>query len=221
MQAPTANRPGPVPGSDHPASFASQQPPDYPADALAAGQSGTVVLLVTVGADGSPIRVVVEKSSHVRSLDRAAVEAAKTWRFRPAVRRGQYADAVVRVPVTFNLDTQPEASGIDEVVLSRNGVRPSADAPRRLAFARGESVHVLMTHHLPAGSRVDLVWRWLGDGQVASPLVLHRQSVVVGASNLRSVDVSFKPPQGWRPGHYGLLLRLDDKPVGVLGFDVR
>jgi protein TonB len=84
-------------------SFKSMHPPEYPREALTNGVTGTVVLLVTVNADGDPVDVKVEKSSHDRSLDRAAVEAAKKWRFNPKTENGKRVEGVVRVPVDFNL----------------------------------------------------------------------------------------------------------------------
>jgi protein TonB len=84
-------------------SFRSMHPPEYPREALANGVTGTVVLLVTVNADGEAVSVTVEKSSHDRSLDRAAVEAAKKWKFNPKVENGKRVEGVVRVPVDFNL----------------------------------------------------------------------------------------------------------------------
>jgi len=65
---------------------------------------GTVVLLVLVGADGSVLQVKVDKSSGHRELDRAAVKAAKGWRFNPGTHNGQPSKGWARVPVTFNLN---------------------------------------------------------------------------------------------------------------------
>lgn len=76
--------------------------PRYPADALRNQESGTVLLRVDVGADGVPTQVQVAKSSRSRSLDRAASEAVRQWRFRPAQRNGQAVPGSVQVPVAFN-----------------------------------------------------------------------------------------------------------------------
>ena len=75
--------------------------PRYPVDALRNGESGTVLLHVEVGADGVPTDVQVAKSSHSRSLDRAASEAVRQWRFHPAQRNGQPVAGSVQVPVAF------------------------------------------------------------------------------------------------------------------------
>jgi protein TonB len=39
-----------------------------------------------------------------RSLDRAASDAVRRWRFRPAVREGQAVAGTIQVPITFNLE---------------------------------------------------------------------------------------------------------------------
>ena len=83
--------------------FMSMHPPDYPREALSNGVTGTVVLLVTVNEEGEAINVTVEKSSHDRSLYRAAVEAARKWKFVPKQENGRRVQGVVRVPVVFNL----------------------------------------------------------------------------------------------------------------------
>lgn len=64
---------------------------------------GTVVLLVLVGTNGDVLQVKVDKSSGHRELDRAAVKAAKSWRFNPGTKDGVPYKGWARVPVTFNL----------------------------------------------------------------------------------------------------------------------
>ena len=45
--------------------------------------------------------VKVEKSSRNRNLDRAAMDAARKWRFNPGLRNGVKVGGDVRVPVNF------------------------------------------------------------------------------------------------------------------------
>ncbi|EQD66104.1 TonB family protein, partial [mine drainage metagenome] len=52
-------------------------------------QQGTVYLLVLVGADGSVQDVKVDQSSGYRDLDRAAIEAARKWKFNPGSQDGK------------------------------------------------------------------------------------------------------------------------------------
>ena len=75
----------------------------YPVAALRNGESGTVMLRVTVGADGVPYGIAVARSSGSRTLDRAAMGAVKSWRFNPAMRNGQPVPASVQIPVSYNL----------------------------------------------------------------------------------------------------------------------
>lgn len=80
-----------------------QTTPRYPESARTAGIQGVSLLRFVVEANGLVGTVNVEKSAGHPDLDRAAVEAVKTWRFEPA-RRGKEAVAVwVTVPVRFEL----------------------------------------------------------------------------------------------------------------------
>jgi protein TonB len=79
----------------------SSPAPRYPVEALRNGESGTVLLHVEVGANGVPTDVQVAKSSRSRSLDRAASDAVRQWRFHPAQRNGQPVAGSVQVPVAF------------------------------------------------------------------------------------------------------------------------
>jgi protein TonB len=72
---------------------------------LRAGITGTVLLEVLVGVDGSPLKVTIHRSSGNRELDRAAQQQVqKHWRFRPASRNGAAVQAIGIVPIDFKLD---------------------------------------------------------------------------------------------------------------------
>ena len=75
--------------------------PRYPRGALRRGESGEVLLSIHVDARGVPSQVDVASSSGSRDLDRAAVAAARRWRFRPAMRDGSPVAGVVNVPISF------------------------------------------------------------------------------------------------------------------------
>ncbi|MEX2559183.1 MAG: energy transducer TonB, partial [Pirellulales bacterium] len=79
----------------------SNRPPRYPAGDLAAGRQGVVLLRVGVSAEGTVRAVRVARSSGVRSLDVAALEAVEQWRFRPAQRGGVAVPCSVLVPIRF------------------------------------------------------------------------------------------------------------------------
>ena len=59
--------------------------------------------MILVGVDGSPKDIKVDKSSGYLELDRAAMEAARRWRFNPTIRNGQKVEGYARVPVNFNI----------------------------------------------------------------------------------------------------------------------
>ena len=82
----------------------SRPAPTYPSDAMRNGETGTVVVRIEVGADGEPTAVRLATRSGSRSLDRAALQAAKRWRFRPAQRDGQPVPGSVDVPIAFSLE---------------------------------------------------------------------------------------------------------------------
>lgn len=74
------------------------QAPAYPIEAARVGAQGTVVLLVHVSALGVAQDVTISGSSGSASLDRAARNAVRRWRFTPARRDG------VPVPFDYPLD---------------------------------------------------------------------------------------------------------------------
>lgn len=80
--------------------------PDYPPEAFRAGQEGTVVLRVDVDASGNPGNVDIVSRSGSRDLDRAAIEAVRKWKFRPAMQGGQAVASQVEVPIDFRMDRQ-------------------------------------------------------------------------------------------------------------------
>src|SRR5262249_13727678 len=67
----------------HPA-YRKTPEPIYPLAARRRGQQGTVLLSVTVTAQGRAAFVRIKQTSGVPSLDEAAVSAVKSWEFEPA-----------------------------------------------------------------------------------------------------------------------------------------
>lgn len=78
-------------------------PPRYPARALAMGLEGRVRVLITVAADGSVAEASIAESSGSADFDRAALEAIRTWRFRPGLRAGLASELQVVQTVRFEL----------------------------------------------------------------------------------------------------------------------
>jgi protein TonB len=82
----------------------SRPAPSYPPDAIRNGETGTAVVRIEVGADGEPVEVSLVTRTGSRSLDRAALAAARRWKFRPAQRNGQPVPGVVEAPIAFSLE---------------------------------------------------------------------------------------------------------------------
>ena len=78
--------------------------PDYPPLARRRGYEGRVVIRASVAPDGGVASAAVGQSSGYGILDRAALQAVKRWRFRPAQRGGQPVATVLDVPVVFRLE---------------------------------------------------------------------------------------------------------------------
>jgi len=77
----------------------------YPHDSLKAREQGMVMLLVLVGVDGKVEDIRIDKSSGYTRLDRAALNAVKTWNFNPASHGGVAQRAWAKVPISFSLST--------------------------------------------------------------------------------------------------------------------
>lgn len=84
----------------------SRPPPHYPDEAVRQHHEGTVLLVVTIGADGLPLDVAVEQSSGFAELDAAALASARGWRFHALQPDGTATTAKARVPVRFHLASQ-------------------------------------------------------------------------------------------------------------------
>lgn len=82
-------------------------PPGYPAESRRRGEEGVVRLSLHIGSDGRVERAEIAESSGFPALDSAALEAARRWRFRPAMQAGLPVAATLNTAVQFRL-TQAE-----------------------------------------------------------------------------------------------------------------
>jgi protein TonB len=81
-----------------------EERPNYPRDAIAAKVQGAVWVQAVVTREGKPDDLrVVRSLDTVSGLDRAAIDAAKRWRFKPATRDGQPVPSLVVLELTFTL----------------------------------------------------------------------------------------------------------------------
>jgi periplasmic protein TonB len=86
------------------ARFIHRAEPVYPQLAIERGAEGTVIVLVTIGPDGTASDVRISQSSGDASLDAAAVAAARASTFAPPQVDGQPATQTYRIIYTFYLD---------------------------------------------------------------------------------------------------------------------
>lgn len=91
---------GPAGGGD--VAVIAAPPPSYPALARRRGEEGRVTVRADIGSDGVPRNVVVEVSSGYASLDQAAVEAVRDWRFR------NNSGATVQVAPVIRFELRPD-----------------------------------------------------------------------------------------------------------------
>lgn len=109
--APAPSAPAPAPAEEAASIRVLESPPqripelspapEYPASALRAGESGSVLLDVSVDAQGRVTSVRIARRSGSRALDRAAVRAVEQWRFTPATVNGEAVAGQVQVPIDF------------------------------------------------------------------------------------------------------------------------
>ncbi len=94
----------PLARGDSPEPIAGQNPsPRYPPGALRRRETGTVMVRVDVGPDGVPTSTSLVEGSGSRDLDRAALDAVRRWRFRPAQVNGRPTVGSAVVPINFEL----------------------------------------------------------------------------------------------------------------------
>lgn len=89
-------------GNYVPPHFLVRHKPPYPSEARAQRIEGVVMLLVGVDAEGRVTSASVREGSGHALLDRAALEAVRTWRFSPAMQNGRPVSATVEIPIRFN-----------------------------------------------------------------------------------------------------------------------
>lgn len=78
-------------------------PPVYPEASREKREQGTVLVRVLVSPRGTPQAVALDRSSGFGSLDRAALEAVRRWRFRAATSGGVPVASYAIVPIVFRL----------------------------------------------------------------------------------------------------------------------
>jgi TonB family protein len=80
-------------------------PAVYPASALEARREGTAITSVTIDATGDVTEASIVESAG-EDLDRAALDAVRRWKFRPAMRGERAVASRLRIPIRFVLPEQ-------------------------------------------------------------------------------------------------------------------
>ena len=78
--------------------------PDYPAEARKMGIEGKVVISALVDTTGHPAKVEIARSSGYKSLDEAALKAAKETLYKPGMQDGKPIAIWINYTVKFVLD---------------------------------------------------------------------------------------------------------------------
>jgi TonB family protein len=105
------------------------RPPRYPAGELRAGRGGYAVVKLLVGEDGRVLeRSTVDATNE--QFSKAALKAARDWRFEPLLINGRPARGEIYLPISFALSGQPmpkiDLSNLIGVTLEAN--RPALAA---------------------------------------------------------------------------------------------
>ncbi len=88
----------------------SAEPPRYPTEARRRRETGTVVLMVLVDAEGRVEAISIAESSGVDRLDKAALNAVRRWQWSPMVIDGRPSQVRGLVRVPFELKEAPSVS---------------------------------------------------------------------------------------------------------------
>jgi protein TonB len=78
-------------------------PPEYPYGAKRNRVEGEVVVRMLVTSKGVPTNLSIESATPANVFEKAALSAAKRWKFRPGRYKGQAVDTWVLLPFNFEL----------------------------------------------------------------------------------------------------------------------
>ncbi len=92
----------------------SHSEPRYTDDARARGVEGKVLLGFTIDHNGVPQSIQIKRSLDP-SLDQAAIEAVRDWRFEPAMKNGQVVSMWVESEIVFSLSNGAQSQEEREV----------------------------------------------------------------------------------------------------------
>ena len=184
--------------------FAPQ--PAYPERARLAGEQGTVVVEGRITRTGDVRRARVLRGASA-DLDRAALEAFRTWQMQPAERDGEAVDSTYQVAFHFTLE-RPERESRAE----GGPVPGTLEAP--LPF--GGDFDPPTRAYSPLPSYPESAWATGASGDVVLRLIVDQRGRVRDVSVLQGLphgisEAAVEAVQRWtfQPAHK------DDQPVAV------
>lgn len=89
---------------NRPPRLVMKSPLDYPSEARQNSVSGYVMLKILVNASGGVDNVQVEKSEPIGVFDASATRSVRTWKFEPAIVKGQIVAAWTMQKIKFELN---------------------------------------------------------------------------------------------------------------------
>jgi bla regulator protein blaR1 len=109
--------------------------PKYPEDARAKKIEGSVLLGLTIDHGGLPQNIQIKRSLDP-SLDQAAVEAVRQWRFEPAIKDGQPVSMWITVEVYFSLEHKQLSQ--EEIERAKAQQREREEKLKQESYGKGE-----------------------------------------------------------------------------------
>lgn len=91
------------PAISEPVFASAPTPPRYPTVARKRGQEGVAWIDIWLDEQGGQTRLAVLKSSGQEVLDEAAIEAVRTWEFKPRIVDGIAMASRIHIPIEFSL----------------------------------------------------------------------------------------------------------------------
>lgn len=89
--------------------------PVYPEQCQQSGIEGRVIVECLITSQGQVVGATAVKAPSPELGD-AAVAAVNQWKFQPAMRDGQPAEAVVRIPVEFRLEMNDDGTAVPSII---------------------------------------------------------------------------------------------------------
>jgi protein TonB len=88
---------------DQPPQATSKFPPRYPPGLKSKRIGGRVIVGATVDENGVVREAGIKESSGYGDMDRAALDAIKRWRYKPAIKEGRKVRASIVQPFNFRV----------------------------------------------------------------------------------------------------------------------